>query len=191
MIGKINSLLQEFHYTSPNVTMKLLSSYVTSFYGSQLWDIQSPECDRIFKAWNVMVRNVYHLDRCTHRYFVEPISGYLHPRTMLASRLVKFYRSCCDSYKLVMRLLVHLVESDNRTVLRRTLTLLLRECNLNNQSPEQLTPNILKTSCKYAAIPQDETWRLNLVKEIMDTKLAIPEFDKTELKSIMKCLCAE
>ena len=49
-IGKINSLLQEFHHVSPQVMMKLVNCYATSFYGSQLWDIQSPECDRLFKA---------------------------------------------------------------------------------------------------------------------------------------------
>jgi hypothetical protein len=35
-IGKINSLLQEFHFASSEILMKLLNVYTTSFYGSPL-----------------------------------------------------------------------------------------------------------------------------------------------------------
>ena len=49
-IGKVNSLLQEFHYVSPHVMMKLINSHATSFFGSQLWDIQSPDCVQLYKA---------------------------------------------------------------------------------------------------------------------------------------------
>ena len=35
-IGKVNALLQEFHYASYHVLLKLLGTYTTSFYGSPL-----------------------------------------------------------------------------------------------------------------------------------------------------------
>ena len=45
-IGKVNSLLQEFHFVKSEVIVKMFNIYVTSFYGSGLWDlmIQSMEC---------------------------------------------------------------------------------------------------------------------------------------------------
>ena len=51
-IGKLNSLSQEFHYTSPEVFMTILNMYAVSFYGSgsSLWDVFSAECDRISHA---------------------------------------------------------------------------------------------------------------------------------------------
>ena len=36
-IGKVNSLLQEFHFAEPCVKMKLLNVFAASFYGSGLW----------------------------------------------------------------------------------------------------------------------------------------------------------
>ena len=54
-IGKLNSLSQEFHYTSSEVFMPILNIYAVSFYGSSLWDVFSAECDRIYAAWNVAV----------------------------------------------------------------------------------------------------------------------------------------
>ena len=56
-IEKVNSLLQELHFSSPDVLMKLLTVYTTSFYGSPLWNIMSKDCDRLFKSWNVTVRH--------------------------------------------------------------------------------------------------------------------------------------
>ena len=52
-VGKVNSLLQELHFATPDVLIKLLNSYTTSFYGSSLWNLYSLECERLYKAWNV------------------------------------------------------------------------------------------------------------------------------------------
>ena len=190
-IGKINSLLQEFHYTSPQVTMNIINMYATSFYGSQLWDLQSPECDRLYKAWNVMVRNVYKLDRCTHKYFIESVSNCLHPRVMLASRFVKFHKSCIESSKLSVRLLSRLSESDNRTVMGSTLSLLLTECNIERSSPDKLTTAIVKFTCKYSAAPTQEIWRLDILNELLDSNMTIPEFTSDEISAIVKSICIE
>ena len=49
-IGKLNALSQEFHFVKPEVYVKILNIYSTSFYGSRLWALQSPKCDRLFKT---------------------------------------------------------------------------------------------------------------------------------------------
>ena len=45
-IGKVHSLLQEFYYVDPSVSVRILNIFTTSFYGSRLWDLQidTPEC---------------------------------------------------------------------------------------------------------------------------------------------------
>ena len=188
-IGKINSLLQEFHHVSPQVMMKLVNCYSTSFYGSQLWDIQSSECDRLFKAWNVMVRTVFQLDRQTHRYFIEPVSSCTHPRVMLASRFVKFHNSARNCSKLSIRLLAKMSENDHRTVMGRTLAVIRSECNTNVYQTDTLSASQVRSMCSYTSVPDDETWRINIVREMTDKNLSIPDFDQTELKTILKNIC--
>ena len=46
-IGKINSLLQEFHFADPVILTKLVNIYATSFYGSGTWNIYSAECEKL------------------------------------------------------------------------------------------------------------------------------------------------
>ena len=84
-IGSLNSMLQELHFVDSNVFMKLVNIYCTSFYGSNLWDLYSKDVDKIFKSWNVTVRNVLKLPFTTHRYLIEPLSACMHPKTMLTS----------------------------------------------------------------------------------------------------------
>ena len=77
-IGSLNSMLQELHFVDSNVFMKLVNIYCTSFYGSNLWDLYSKDVDRIFKSWNVTVRNVLKLPFTTHRYLIEPLDLCVH-----------------------------------------------------------------------------------------------------------------
>ena len=89
-IGKVNSLVQEFHFADSKVKMKLIDIYASSFYGSSLWDLFSSTCDKLYRSWNVAVRVCFGVPATTHMYLVEPLSGVQHVKNMLCSRLVKF-----------------------------------------------------------------------------------------------------
>ena len=56
-IGKVNSLSQEFFFVKPGIFMQVLNTFCASFYGSGLWDLFSPDCERLNAAWNVAVRH--------------------------------------------------------------------------------------------------------------------------------------
>ena len=131
MIGKVCSLLQEFHYVEPAVMVKLLNIYVTSFYGSNLWDLYSADVDRIFKSWNVTIRNVYDVPWQTHRYLVEVISNCSHPKTLMCSRFVKFTNSLVTSKNNSVRYLGKLNKVDKRSLLGKTLVKIGTDCKLD------------------------------------------------------------
>ena len=116
-IGKINSLLQEFHFVAPKTFMHLLNIYGTSFYGSCLWDLYSQEVDRIYKSWIVTVRNVFDLPWTTLHNFIENVSGCAHPKTVLSSRYVKFADSLTSSKKTSVRYLANQTMDDCRILL--------------------------------------------------------------------------
>ena len=102
-IGKVNSLLQEFHAVPSEVFIKILNIYATSLYGSNTWDLLSSECDRLYKSFNVAIRKVLDVDRCTHRYMIEPLSGSQHLKVMLESRYATFYKTLVTSKKTTIR----------------------------------------------------------------------------------------
>ena len=140
-IGKVNSFLQEFHYVAPGTFLKLLNIYGTSFYGSNLWDLYSQDVDRIYKSWNVTVRNVFSLPWTTHRYLIESVSMFPHPKTFLSSRFVKFVDSLTSTKKTSIRYLASLAQLDNRTLMGRTLGRIGVECGEERGS---LTSKVVK-----------------------------------------------
>ena len=107
-IGKVNGLLQEFHNVSSGVFMRLMNSYALCIYGSNLWDIFSSDCERLYTSYNVAIRNILKVDRCTYRYLIEPLPDSIHLKTMIQSRYVSFYKSLRQCNKLPVRFLAHI-----------------------------------------------------------------------------------
>ena len=191
-IGTVNSLLQELHFANPKMLTNLINTYATSFYGSSLWDLYGKECDRLFKSWNVTIRQVFKLDRCTHKYLIEPASKVLHPKVMLASRLVTFHKSLLNSSKFEVRFLTRLVDHDQRTVLGRNLQRILEECDLKEKDISKLTCSLVKKKCRYHEIPAEESWRLDIVDELLSVRmenLCIEGFKENELEEMLRLIC--
>ena len=49
-IDTINAMMQEFHFVNPDILV-----YATNFFGSVLWNLYSPQVDKLYKTWNVTI----------------------------------------------------------------------------------------------------------------------------------------
>ena len=185
-IGKINSMLQEFHYVSPKVFMKLVNVYTTSFHGSNLWNLFSSDSERLYKAWNVAVRMAYKVPHTTHRYLIGPISSSLHLKVMLTSRFVNFVKSLQASTKYAVRVLSSLCISDLRTVVGCTLSTLASICRCDVRA---LSASAVKKSMEYFAVPNGEQWRVPVLNELLDPELEVPGFLSEEIKEMIDHMC--
>ena len=188
LIGKIHSILQEFHYVDPSVLVKILNIHVTAFYGSSLWDLYSKEVIRIFSTWNVTMRHIFKLPRTTHRYFIEAVSGTMHPKTMLCTRLVKFLETVLTCSKGSVRYLASLVKDDNRTLMGRTISRIAYDCNVARIS---LVSSTVRTM-PYFTPPVGEDWRIPLLTELLDVrdrKSSIPDMDPEEIEFMINDIC--
>ena len=185
-IGKMNSLSQEFHFVSPDVLINIINIYGTSFHGSGLWDLFSKNGDRLNKSWNVTMRLACNVPRTTHRYLIESISSQLHLQVMLSSRYVKFLGSLKKSNKLGIRFLARISEFDLRTVMGRNLSRIATEADT---SVAGLSPGIVKSRMKYSRVPENEAWRVPMLRELLDENIAIPGFSSPELSFMKDYLC--
>ena len=178
-IGKVNSLMQEFHFVDSSTMMKLLNIYVTSFYGSCLWN----------SSWNVTVRNIFNLPRNTHRYLIETVSNTQHPKTMLCSRYVKFIDSLIKSKKRCVRNLSLLVKNDRRTMVGKNLSNIAYDCGVRR---EFLQCSDAK-QMRYWSIPAQERWRSSLLLELLEVRSQRSEvmsFDREEIEAMITHICS-
>ena len=185
-IGKMNSLLQEFHYVSPAVLFKIVNIYAVSFHGSGLWDLFSNDCDHLYKAWNVAVRLGYNVPYTTHRYLIEPLSECMHLKVMLTSRYVNFVKSLTSSPKYSVRVLASTIIPDLRTVMGRTMRRLSNECKCE---VSLLSAAAVKKEVMYFPLPEEEKWRVGMLKELLDADVDVPGFLPAELQEMKEHLC--
>ena len=72
------------------------------------------------------------LPRETHCYLLEPISGHLHMKSLIASRFLSFISSIRRSKKVSLRNLLKVIQYDTRSVIGRNLRKLLLQSGKND-----------------------------------------------------------
>ena len=192
LIGKLNSLRQEFHYVEPSVFVRIMNIYATSFYGSSLWDFSSTDCERMFTAWNVAIRITFDVDRTTHRYFVEELSGNLHPKVMICSRFAGLHQSLLQSSKFPVRFLARLVQNDLRTVSGRNLRQVALECGQDLPVQQFPSKNFVKKTMKYCPVPSSEAWRISLLHDLLDVRSkssTLTGFSAADVEDMIQFIC--
>ena len=188
-IGKINTLSQEFYFTTPEVKVTLFEKYCLSFYGSNLWDLFSKEVDKIYKSWNVSIRIAHEVPRNTHCYFIEPLSQCHHVKTLLCSRFVKFHQTLIDCSKPSVRILAQLSKNDTNTVYGSNLLNITKICDTNAKN---LNSVMVKQSMNVYPCPKEEEWRIPVVLELCQVRnnyLQIDNFDNAEFEEYIEYLC--
>ena len=133
------------------------------------------------------MRMCFGVDRQTHRYLIDKLSGTLHPKVLMCSRYAGFHKSLLTCDKFPVRFLARLTESDQRSVFGQNLRKIGHECN--KMFP---TKSEVKRRMKYFPVPSSEEWRISLLKELVGYKvdnLAIPGFSKSEAEEMLKFVC--
>ena len=187
-IGEFHALRQELTRQNPLVYMKLIDIYLSSFYGSNLWNLFQSDC--IYVTWNNIVRNVYNLPRCTHCFFIEPISEHRHLQTILTNRFIKFYKSLVNSNKVIIRNLLRLQERDWRSSFGFN-------CGKLNIVNNYCEPKFWKhDSVQYKPICENDEWRVHVLFELLNMRDnfyagILPNFDISDIYNMINIIaCA-
>ena len=191
-ISKVNSILQEFYYATPEVKLKFVHTYACNIYGSNIWNLFSNESHRLYTSYNVAVRNIFNLPRTTHRYLLESISDAHHLYVMLLSRYVTFVKMLLENDAFEVRFLSEMCLRKQWTVLGKSITKIAELCDMET-SPMDLNASIVKKRLKYASIPSEETWRIGIIKDMLDImnySTSTPGLTDHEVSEILTVACS-
>ena len=186
-------LNQEFSCAHPQVKSKINRIYNSSFPGSVLWDMSLPNTEMIMNSWSVAVKHMWGLPYGAHRYLIEELSG-THARTMLMCRYVKFIKSIRKSTKLAVQYLFQKVKDNVNTVTGKNIAVVLNATAYDNI--EEVDVNAMKKKVKFCQILDEDRWRVDFVKEIVNLQynvLVLNEdeqaLDTDELNEILDFIC--
>ena len=189
-IQKNNELNQEFRFAHPRTKFHLNAVYNSHFSGSSLWNLFGKDVKMMENSWNLSFRIMYDLPLATHRYFVEPITGKNHAKTLMIKNFLKFCELIVSSKKEALK---NVFLQIRRNVLTFTGSNLRKISSLMNKSDiTELKSSLVKQNLVYEPIPEGEKWKILIVEEIIDFregKLEIQGFEREELDEILEFIC--
>ena len=185
-ISKVHSLRQEVGTQCPDVFMFLVQSYLSSMYGSNLWDIYGVWTNKMFIAWNSLIRTEFNLPFATHRYILFNISKITHIRVSLIKRFVKFYQKLESCHLPEVRFLFHKQRFDCRSVFGRNCYNLqkeFKECNIANIDISQFKKPYLMLD--------ENTWRLPFLEDLLHLRDANSDIPIDHLQAMIDYVCCQ
>ena len=190
-IEKNNELQQEFHFSHPDIQFEINRIYNSHFTGSSLWDLFCKESTMVENSWNVSFRTMYNLPRSTHRYFVEPISGKTHVKTILIKNFLSFISQIENSKKLASKALLTVIKNNVSTVTGSNLKNIMKLTN--RETVKEITVSDIK-QLRYHPIPDEEEWRIGIVRDIIDIRngnAKLENFNAAELNDMLDFACTK
>ena len=110
---------------------------------------------------------MWNLPYQTHRYFMEPLGGQ-HARKTVYLRYINFIQSIYKSKRSGPINLLETTINDTRTITGKNVRKILLETGTFDIL--SIDTNELKRSFQYKQIPDEEKWRINILKELVNTK---------------------
>ena len=125
----------------------------------------------------------------THRYFLEPLSGLKHLKVTLITRFLNFLSQIQKSPKILPNILLQSIKRDCRSVTGSNLRNILLLTNKDDISQLQ---NSDITRIVYMPVPDNEMWRIEMLKELIEVKwgdVVIDNFEEGEINEMIEELC--
>ena len=159
-------LMQEFNIAHPDVKCKINRIYNSSFPGSVLYNLSSDSVRHMVSSWSVSVKQMWGLPHQAHRYLVRELGGQ-HAEEMLIIRYVKFVQSIRKSPKLAVQFMLEKTHKNVNTVtgsnFRYIHDKIGHDCDIFD-----VKPSFVKENAKFSEMREDDRWRVNLIKEIVN-----------------------
>ena len=136
---------------------------------------------------------MWDLPYATHKYFMEPLGGQ-HALSMIITRYIKFIQSLKKSPKIAVQFLVEKVLRNCNTLTGQNVRFVLDKTGTEDIFKVNVTK--VRNDLEFCETKQEDEWRLNFVKEIVNIKNNILNLDQNEnnltteeLEEILEYIC--
>ena len=133
--------------------------YNSHHYGSVLWDLYGRQVEMACNTWSVSIRKMLRVDRRTHRYLIEPLSGMKHLKRMILGSFLAFTKKLATSPKYVVRNVFAMMQNDCRSVTGSNIRNIMLNCSEDKHRPFS---NVGIEKVELYPCPADATWKIPL-----------------------------
>ena len=184
-----NQLMQEFSFASCMTKIFINKVYNGHHYGSVLWDLYGKQANMVYNTWNTSIRRMLRIDRKSHRYLIEPLSGTQHLKRRLLKGFATFTEKLSTSPKEAVRNVYEMVKHDCRSITGSNIRNIGLECAINPLRP---LSNVDIEKKDFIRTPRDAIWKVPLIEELIEMRDGIKdnaEWTKQEIDYTIEYLC--
>ena len=129
--GAVNKLMGNYGGLQTEMLIKLFNSYCCSFYGSQVWNINSPGFNRCCVQWNKAVRRILKLPYRTHTWLLGPLLNQQHVKMQFQIKILRFVYKMLNNTNNVISCISRLANYSSNTPLGRNMSYLRFKYDVN------------------------------------------------------------
>lgn len=198
-VGYVNNVHCYFRQLNALARYRLFNSYCTSYYGSELWQLDNHSIDKLSVAWRKGLRLIWKLPNRTHCHLLPMISDCLPVMDEICRRSLNFIRACLAHESPLVRFVAR-----NGVHFFKTISILGKNvmfftnrynCSLYSVMHDNINGIVRRGVCHSAEAVTDVNLLYDLIM-IRDNiyKLGRSDnnfFTSTELDSIINYICVD
>ena len=192
--SRTNGILSNFNFLSVDARIKIFNTNCTSYYGSQLINLNCQEIQKLNVAWRVSSRRILNVDRRTHSILLPPLMSGSPPITDISCRIASFFKNGIKhpSHNISFFFSNCFLLKDS--IMFKNLSHISNETgfsigNIVNDNLKTLhIKNQLKLKNKY-----DYLWKVDIIKELIDISEhnLYSSLDANEVAFTLNYLCRQ
>ena len=164
---------ESFHFAHPAEQILAVEKYCTAAYGSNLWDLGSPETKMFVNAWRTGHKLAWEVPRSCHTYLVQEVLAphVVNLNVSLLLKFVGFFRSLLASPSSEVVVVALLAARDLRSNLGKNLALVRETSGLDPwvAGPAQLRAALERAEVRE--VPKADFWRAGLLRRLLSEQL--------------------
>ena len=173
LIDNSVKIREGFSFAHPAEQITAIEKYCTAAYGSNLWNLRSPEAVMLTNAWRTGHKLAWNVPRACRTYLVQSV---LAPhvaslRASLLHRSVGFFHGLLASPSWEVTVVALLAARDVRSSLGANLALVRDETGLDPWVTGRGELRAALEAANKAPVPQQDSWRVPYLGKLLAARL--------------------
>ena len=191
---RTNIIMSQFSFLDMDSRIKLFNTNCSSYYGSQLMNLQSSDMNKLDIAWRVCSRRILGVSSRTHCNLLPSLMSSLSPKYEISSRIHSFFRSGVEHHSKIIAFYFLNTYVNKESIMYKNLSYISGVLGIDVYQLSfhyQLVRNLkkkLKQICQCV-----EEWRVNVIRDLINFRENVSEspLDLNEISFMLELLCTQ
>lgn len=192
MKTRTNVIMSQFNFLTVDSRIKIFNTNCSSYYGSNLINLQSKDLTNLDRTWRVCSRRILNIPYRSHSNLIPSLMSTLQPSSEILTRMLTFYTNGYFHKSSIISFYFKNCFNNGESVMYRNLNFISYKLDENVNFLTFLKKKFTKKKLALLNEPP-ECWKIPFIREVVDCMHSFESsiLDFEEMKNILEFLCTE